>query len=183
MKRRRQRYGYSRGSDFDVVPILIGGGVIIGGALLLNSTAGAVLGTKIVVGNDGPILAKSVGNGQFMASDAADAFNAMAAAAYNSDGPWGQVVLLAGSAFRDIAQQGVLYAQYLARAMLPPVVAKPGTSNHGAGIAVDIADGSGRSITQGSPEFLWLSANAPFYGFSWSEGQAVNEPWHWDFVG
>lgn len=164
--------------------LVLGGAAVAGVALFTgNEVVGAVVGAKFAVGNSGPIVVKSVGNGQFMRSDAADAFNQMAADAYNNGGPYGSPILVAGSAFRSVAQQAVLYAEYLARLMAPPIVAKPGTSNHGNGIAVDIADGTGHSITLGSPEHNWLLANGPFYGFSWNEGKSVNEPWHWDYVG
>ncbi len=50
------------------------------------------------------------------------------------------------------------------------VAAVPGTSNHGLGIAVDIADASGDRLD-------WLEANALTYGFSW-EFTSGAEPWH-----
>ncbi len=175
-------------SDQDLLLVL--GGAAVAGVLLYtgNEAVGAVIGTKVAIGNSGPLVLKQVVSAntvpqQFMRSDAADAFNEMAQAAYNNGGPFGTPIILAGSAFRSVIEQGKLYAEYLARAMSPPVVAKPGTSNHGNGIAVDVADGTGQSIHLGSPEHNWLLANGPFYGFSWDEGKSVNEPWHWDYVG
>jgi LAS superfamily LD-carboxypeptidase LdcB len=50
------------------------------------------------------------------------------------------------------------------------IAAVPGTSNHGLGIAVDIADASGDRLD-------WLEANALTYGFSW-EFTSGAEPWH-----
>ena len=44
----------------------------------------------------------------------------------------------------------------------------PGTSNHGLGIAVDVANASGNRLN-------WLLANAQKYGFSW---EIQSEPWH-----
>ncbi|ACV09822.1 peptidase M15B and M15C DD-carboxypeptidase VanY/endolysin [Jonesia denitrificans DSM 20603] len=55
--------------------------------------------------------------------------------------------------------------------------AVPGTSNHGLGLAVDFASGINTSFT--SREYKWMSANAPAYGWTNSEGASVNEPWHW----
>lgn len=135
-------------------------------------------GYKPVVGNNGLMMVKSVGNGGFMRPDAADSFNAMAAAAAAAG-----VTLLAGSAFRSIPEQTVLYAQYVARFFSAPTVAKPGTSNHGNGTAVDVASAPNVSVSYGSSAYRWLSNNAGRFGFSWDEGSKVNEPWHWRFIG
>jgi len=137
-----------------------------------------ITGYKPVVGNSGLMMVKSVGSGGFMRPDAADAFNAMAAAAAQEG-----ITLLAGSAFRSIPEQAILYAQYVQRFFTAPTVAKPGTSNHGNGTAVDIASSPGVSLTYGSSAYNWLKRNAATYGFSWDEGQKVDEPWHWRFVG
>lgn len=143
---------------------------------------GLVTDTKIVLGNSGPLVVKGVGNGQYMSSDAADAFNAMAAAAA-LDG----VTLLAGSGFRSLIEQAELYAKYQAGINFVngsnARAAAPGTSNHGSGIAIDVADGNGKTITSSSPQFAWLTSNASGFMFDWAEGRSINEPWHWDFVG
>jgi len=169
--------------------LVLGGAAVVGAVLWgANTAAGAVLGTKIAVGNSGPLVLKKVTSWsgvpqQYMRSDAADTFNQMVDDAYNSTGPFGSVIIAAGSAFRSVAEQGVLYAEYLARAMAPPIVAAPGTSNHGNGIAVDITDlSTGHSLTLGSNAHNYLLAMGPMYGFSWNEGKAVNEPWHWDYL-
>lgn len=57
-------------------------------------------------------------------------------------------------------------------------VAVPGTSNHGLGIALDVAIWNGAkivSITAISGVWAWVQANAVSFGLSW-ESQA--EPWH-----
>jgi LAS superfamily LD-carboxypeptidase LdcB len=51
-------------------------------------------------------------------------------------------------------------------------VAVPGTSNHGWGLAIDIA-----SIDQNKVE--WLLKNSATFGFSW---ELQNEPWHMRYV-
>lgn len=51
----------------------------------------------------------------------------------------------------------------------------PGTSNHGLGLAVDIAGTGGFS----GPLYRWLTANAPALGWSNAEGRKVDESWHW----
>lgn len=139
---------------------------------------GLITDTKIVIGNSGPLVVKGVGNGQYMRADAAEAFNTMVQQAA-ADG----ITLVAGSAFRSVIEQSVLYAEYVARLFTAPTVAKPGTSNHGNGIAVDVAVNPTTSVHYGTQEFAWLQANGGRFGFDWSEGQSVNEPWHWDFVG
>jgi LAS superfamily LD-carboxypeptidase LdcB len=52
------------------------------------------------------------------------------------------------------------------------VVATPGTSFHGWGLAVDIWNASG-------PRLNWLLKFAPEYGFSW---ELQSEPWHIRYV-
>ena len=56
--------------------------------------------------------------------------------------------------------------------------ATPGTSNHGWGLAIDIANASGKT-------FQWLVANANKYGFYIGVGDSTNpnfEPWHWEYA-
>jgi len=137
-----------------------------------------ITGIKPVVGNHGLMFVKSVGNGGYMTVAAADAFKEMVDAAAQ-DG----VTLMAGSAFRSPLEQAVLYAEYVARGFSYPTVAKPGISNHGNGSAIDIAVAQGVSVHYGSQAYNWLMANAGSFGFSWTEGRAVDEPWHWVYVG
>lgn len=151
-------------------------GLFAGGAALLGFSL--LTGRRPVVGNDGLMIVASVGDGQYMRPDAAGAFNAMKELAAQQG-----ITLLAGSAFRSVPEQALLYAQYVARLFSPPTVAKPGTSNHGNGTAVDVADAPGRSLTYASPAFAWMKANAGDFDFSWDEGAKVNEPWHWRYVG
>lgn len=51
----------------------------------------------------------------------------------------------------------------------------PGTSNHGRGLAVDIAN-AGRF---GGAFHDWMLATGPELGWSNTEGRSVGEPWHW----
>lgn len=55
---------------------------------------------------------------------------------------------------------------YLKKGMAPMAV--PGTSNHNLGIAIDIANASGKRLE-------WLLKNALDFGFSW---ELQSEPWH-----
>lgn len=61
-------------------------------------------------------------------------------------------------------------AWYLKKGMAP--LAVPGTSNHNLGIAVDIANATGKRLD-------WMLANAHKYGFSW---ELQSEPWHIRYV-
>jgi len=49
--------------------------------------------------------------------------------------------------------------------------AVPGTSNHGWGLAVDVAHATGARLE-------WLAVNAPRFGWSWEAGIVDSEPWH-----
>lgn len=64
------------------------------------------------------------------------------------------------------------------------LAATPGTSNHGWGLAVDLA--SNINI-EGSQAHEWMEENAPRYGWfnpGWAEdGKGIEEPWHWELIG
>jgi hypothetical protein len=56
--------------------------------------------------------------------------------------------------------------------------ASPGTSNHGWGLALDVAELSASGVIVGissSRAWSWILANAVNYGFSW---ETQSEPWH-----
>ena len=56
--------------------------------------------------------------------------------------------------------------------------ASPGTSNHGWGLAIDIANATGKTFT-------WLVNNANKYGFYIGVADSTSpnfEPWHWEYV-
>lgn len=59
--------------------------------------------------------------------------------------------------------------------------AVPGTSNHGWGVALDLADGVN---TGAGPAWEWLQANAARYGWvnpAWAKNPRTYEPWHWEY--
>jgi hypothetical protein len=64
------------------------------------------------------------------------------------------------------------------------LAAKPGTSNHGWGLALDLADGM---TSYSSAQYQWMRQNAPTYGWdnpAWARPEgSKHEPWHWEFVG
>lgn len=62
--------------------------------------------------------------------------------------------------------------------------AKPGTSNHGWGLAADFSNGKFQSFD--TPDYKWMLKNAPAYGFvapDWARANGSKpEPWHWEFA-
>jgi hypothetical protein len=59
-----------------------------------------------------------------------------------------------------------------------PPTARPGTSMHEQGMAIDFTQG-GSTLTRGSSGFAWLKANASSFGFY----NLPSEPWHWSTNG
>jgi len=63
--------------------------------------------------------------------------------------------------------------------------ATPGTSNHGLGLAIDMAS---RINVDGSAEHLWMSVHGPEFGWinpywavDFNPANGQHEPWHWEF--
>lgn len=64
-----------------------------------------------------------------------------------------------------------------------PTTAKPGTSNHEKGLAIDFdlnGDEDQLDVQRADPRFKWLQANAARYGLY---NKISNEPWHWSVTG
>src|SRR5262245_46020726 len=72
------------------------------------------------------------------------------------------------SSYRTYAQQEEFWAIYQAGGNL---AARPGTSNHGMGIAIDLADEWMRS---------WVDEHGAEFG--WRKTEAMGEWWHVNFV-
>jgi hypothetical protein len=73
--------------------------------------------------------------------------------------------------------------QVAAKASKDDMAATPGTSRHGLGLAVDLCGGI---EADGTPQHLWMLANAPGYGWQsppWARpgGAGPHEPWHWEY--
>ena len=67
------------------------------------------------------------------------------------------------------------------------LAATPGTSLHGLGIAIDLADAGGVGQFD-TPVYLWMKANAAEFGWVHPAamepgGSGPQEPWHWEFRG
>ena len=68
-----------------------------------------------------------------------------------------------------VAQEKGLYSQ-------GGLAARPGTSNHGWGTALDLGGGAN---SKGTKQNDWLMTNASRFGFS----TIPREPWHWEYKG
>lgn len=98
------------------------------------------------------------------------------------------------SGYRSYGAQSALYNSRLAsmgRAWTAKYVAKPGTSEHQTGLAVDLRSPSGRGTSfDDTREWRWLRRHAQDYGFVLRYPQGKTkitgigfEPWHWRYVG
>lgn len=136
-------------------------------------------GTIIDIDTGAPIAVCPVQNA-LTNCEVVDEINAMIAAA-SADG----LTLTIGNSYRDPAQQIQLrkehcgtshYAIYEApSSSCRPPTARPGTSQHEKGLAIDFAYCSSRSTAC----WQWLNLNAAKFGF-----YPFNvEPWHWSTTG
>lgn len=75
-------------------------------------------------------------------------------------------------------------SQVVTKANKGYLAARPGTSNHGWGLALDLRDAVAK---WGTAERNWLVANGSTYGWvspNWAQrGNGKEEPWHWEFEG
>jgi len=112
--------------------------------------------------------------GQLLRADAAAAFTTMSKAYAQR---FGQPICVTDS-YRSYSQQVALYAEK------PNLAARPGTSNHGWGVAVDLCGGI---QSFGTVQHTWLFTHAPLFGWfhpAWAEPTGSRpEPWHWEFGG
>ena len=115
------------------------------------------------------------------------------------------VTLSIVSAHRSVERQTELYADKVeefinqgqetdaAKEVAATIVARPGTSEHHTGLALDIVTPSYMTLDEGfenTPAFRWLDKNAHKYGFVLrypKEKQDITgiiyEPWHYRYVG
>lgn len=132
----------------------------------------------------------SVGNGQFMRSEAATALSNMFAAAKKAG-----LTLEADSGYRSYSVQVSTYASEVAgvgQAQADSESARPGYSEHQTGWAVDIG-GGGCHIQDcfgATAEGKWAAVNAYQYGFILRYTQADHsvtgyraEAWHFRYIG
>jgi len=96
---------------------------------------------------------------------------------------------LGGAGYRDSAEQIALrkahcgssyYAIYqMSPSLCHPPTARPGSSMHEQGLAIDFTNNGGLIQSHSDPAFQWLAANAGRYGFY----NLPSEPWHWSVNG
>ena len=148
----------------------------------VQAAAGPVLGcggADITQFPNGMIPAEALcpvrgATGQQLRADAAQAFDALSLAfATEHASP-----ICVTDSYRPLAEQVSLYATK------PSLAARPGTSNHGWGVAVDLCGG----IQQfGTEQHQWMIRNGPGFGWfhpQWArQGGSKPEAWHWEFAG
>jgi len=120
--------------------------------------------------------------------EAAKAFRAMSDAA-RKDG----VSLRSVSAYRSFKTQKNLYARYRrynSQAVVDTFSARPGSSEHQTGLALDINTANVQAHFEKTPAYAWLKEHCAEYGFMlrYPLGkEAVTgyrfEPWHYRYVG
>ena len=111
-----------------------------------------------------------VGNHQ-LRSDAAIAFAEMNAA-YKAD---------TGKSLAVTDSYRPLESQISVAARKPGFAARPGSSQHGWGLAIDFGAGTASASGQ---QYNWLVKNAGKYGWEnpdWAKSSKY-EPWHWEYV-
>ena len=124
-----------------------------------------------------------------MESEARDAFAALAdGAAENGYRIWGV------SPYRSFERQSRIYNSYVyahGRKAADSYSARPGSSEHQTGLAVDVAvRGYSYGTFEGTPECDWMMEHAHEYGFILRYGEGMQyitgyiyEPWHYRYVG
>jgi D-alanyl-D-alanine carboxypeptidase len=132
------------------------------------------------------------GGGHLLTSQAAAAFASMSSAAAR-DG----VTLVPLSGYRSYAEQAALYAQYSAaygQAQADTFSARPGTSEHQTGLAIDIGSPDGTCATETcfaqTASGRWAARHAWEHGFivRYPAGKTAltgytYEPWHLRYIG
>ncbi len=89
--------------------------------------------------------------------------------------------LSVNEAYRDLTTQ----EHYWTCGCTTGPAARPGTSNHGWALAIDIngtsGNGSSYEARKTTAVYQWMAANAPTFGFR--ENVSIREAWHWEYHG
>lgn len=130
------------------------------------------------------------GDSTYLMADASDALDAMINDFNNSTFDGKQTIIFTDG-YRSYNRQVALYNKYGAGR-----AAKPGTSNHGWGIAVDMYWGvrtkmnkqvDKRQSAFKHPMYKWFSENGPKYGWynpaKLRDDRGTDEWWHWEYHG
>lgn len=147
------------------------------------TAAAAELARRVAVAADSPngrippaaLCDVAFAPGARLRCDAAAALDRLDAAFHADRG--GHLVVV--SSYRDLADQVEVKAQR------GDLASTPGSSNHGRGIAVDLA-GVGAVGDYTEPTYLWLTTHAASFGWVHPAAMAPGgdgppEPWHWEF--
>ena len=145
-------------------------------------------------GHSPPDLVTTTSDGKQLRAEAAEAFEAMKAAARDNG-----FTLVIRSAYRNHWSQVASYNVFLERSGRESAdrqSARPGHSEHQLGLAVDLAHKAGTTGPLGatgfstSQAFYWLLEHGHEYGFilRYQNGLSnihgfIYEPWHWRYVG
>lgn len=119
-----------------------------------------------------PSINKSDGSRVRLFKDASLALDKLLAAAEHAN-----IRLKINSAYRTLQDQERVFNQNCSREKCNPPTARPGTSNHGFGLAVDFANNSGVKFSENMPEYKWMFENGPRFGFK----RIASEAWHWEY--
>lgn len=110
--------------------------------------------------------------GHFLRADASHAFEKMSKAYARETGK----PLCVTDSYRNYSTQVSL------KQRKPRLAARPGTSNHGWGRAIDFCGGINRFDTDAHK---WMRLNAPLYGWYHPQWARINgskpEAWHWEY--
>ena len=117
-----------------------------------------------------PTINKSDGGRVRLFTDASLALDNLLAAATHAN-----IKLKINSAYRTYTDQERVYNQNCSRGGCKPPTASPGRSNHGFGLAVDLANSGGAKLATSMPEYTWVVENASRFGFK----RIASEAWHW----
>lgn len=151
--------------------------------------------TLVVINRDNPLnRSMSIVNwnsSRLVNKNAKFALNEMLDAASSEDG----ISISICSIYRTVSEQSRLFNNEVANKggseeAASKEVARPGTSEHHTGLAVDFCKNGSLKDFEGSAEANWLEKNAHKYGFilRYPVGKqdithVINEPWHYRYVG
>ncbi|OIH92819.1 D-alanyl-D-alanine carboxypeptidase family protein [Curtobacterium sp. MCBA15_001] len=114
---------------------------------------------------------------QYLIADAAASYRALASAYQKALGK----PLTLAEGYRNLARQQYLWDGWNERRPGFKLAAKPGTSIHGLGRAVDF---SGGIDSYGTTAKNWMNKNGPTYGWiPKGDGFSPLEPWHFEYDG
>jgi hypothetical protein len=187
-------------SDYRVIPDTSGAGAALrvgtGAALTLEQltasrmqaeAASRDLGRPILPGCDGVVVDTGAANGRLSDADLCDLWEPGHQLRADAAVALAELNVAYQEAFGEQLSITDSYRSYSAQVSVarrkPGLAARPGTSEHGWGLAIDLAGG----VQNADLHYRWLRENAPRFGWdnpAWarSGGSGPYEPWHWEFT-